>query len=60
MKRPKVGFFKDTGGMWRFVIVAGNGKTVAGSGGYTRRFWAVEGYKSLKRILKSARIVYLD
>ena len=48
---PRVTFYKDEAGGYRFRVRAANGETVASSESYTTSGAAREGFETLRRIL---------
>lgn len=58
MAKFKVG--KDKAGEWRFALFANNGKIVAVGEGYKKKRSAENGIECIKKLAKSAEIVYLD
>lgn len=49
---PKLSYFKDEGGEWRFRIQAANGEIVMTSEGYTRRRDARRGFGDLEQAMR--------
>jgi len=49
---------KDKAGEWRFVLRANNGKIVAVGEGYKQPKSAEKGIECIKKIAKSAEIIY--
>ncbi len=47
----RVEVFKDVSGLWRFRIVSNNNQIVAHSEGYTRKHNAINGIKTIERII---------
>ena len=54
---PKIVIFKGVDGLWYFRAVAPNGKIVAQSEGYARKYNAEVGIQSLKDVCRRAKVV---
>lgn len=56
MPLPKIEFFKDKKGEWRFNFKAGNGKIVAVSEGYKTKQGAINGARAVCEIAEIVKI----
>jgi len=54
MKKPKVVFFKDESGKWRWSLVAANGRKLCTPGeSFSSRFKAEQNYYLCSRVIAS-------